>query len=310
MAVAVIIAVLVLAAAFFVICFACYRKAFYLSKNTNKDPHIMLEGEQYEALKNEILPMVDSALKIPYKEVQTVSFDGLKLYGKYYEAKKGAPLEIMFHGYKSIALRDFCGAMQTTLAAGRNVLLIDERAHGKSEGRCLAFGVLERFDCLSWIDFAIKTFGKDTKIILVGVSMGAATVLMASNLELPENVVGIVADSGYTSPKEIIKKVIGEMGLPVKISYFFAFMGAEIFGKFNLHESDAITSVKESKVPILFFHGEDDRFVPCEMVHRLYDAANCPKNILTVKGAGHGLEYMLEKDNYLAELKKFYETIL
>ena len=219
----IIIAAIAVILIFFIICYVCYRMAFYVSPKENKDPHILLDGEQYLALKDETLALVDSALKIPYEDVYTSSHDGLRLHGRYYEVKKGAPVEIMIHGYRSIAMRDFCGALQFTLEAGHNVLVVDQRAHGESEVHCLAFGVLERYDCLAWANFVCEKFGADTKIVLVGVSMGAATVLMASDLDLPENVVGIISDSSYSSPKAIIRKVIGkDMHLPVSISYVFA----------------------------------------------------------------------------------------
>ncbi|MCQ2478975.1 MAG: alpha/beta hydrolase, partial [Clostridia bacterium] len=203
---AILVLVIVLAAVITAACYICYRKVFTFDKNKNTDPRIMLQGEQYAALKDTLVPMVEETLKLPFTDVYVTSFDGLRLHGAYYEAKAGAPVEIMCHGYKSIAVRDFSGGIKLALASVHNVLLSDQRAHGKSEGKCLTFGINERKDCLSWIEYIIGRNGADTKIILMGMSMGAATVLMASELELPKNVVGIVADSAYTSPKAIICK--------------------------------------------------------------------------------------------------------
>lgn len=306
----IILAAVAVILVFFIICYVCYRMAFYVSPKENKDPHILLEGEQYLALKDETLALVDGALAIPYTDVYTTSQDALRLHGRYYEVKKGAPVEIMMHGYRSIAMRDFCGALQFTLATGHNVLVVDQRAHGESEGRALAFGVLERYDCLAWANFAREKFGADTKIVLVGVSMGAATVLMASDLPLPENVVGIVADSAYSSPKAIIRKVIGkDMHLPVSISYVFAYLGGRIFGGFDLHKSSAIESVKNCKLPVLLFHGEDDRFVPCEMCGEIAAACASDVTVLTVPNAGHGLEYLIDKEAYMTTLHVFLKKI-
>ena len=141
------------------------------------------------------------------------------MYGKYYEQKPGAPLEILFHGYHGAAERDFCGGFWLAREAGHNVILVDERGHGKSEGRVLSFGIKEQYDCLEWTKYATERFGEDTKIVLGGISMGASIVLLAAGLDLPNTVKGILADCGYTSPKEIVQKVSGDRGLPVKIMY-------------------------------------------------------------------------------------------
>lgn len=139
---------------------------------------------------------------------------------QYYAGRPGAPVQIMMHGYKSGAERDFCGGAQIAVQGGYHVLLVDQRAHGKSEGRCLTFGIQERYDCRAWVNYAVGRFGADTKILLYGVSMGAATVLMAGGLNLPRNVVGIVADCGYSSPAAIIRKVIRDQHLPIFPVYY------------------------------------------------------------------------------------------
>lgn len=290
--------------------YVCYRITFYTGKKLNKNPYVMLEGEQYAEQKDTITKMLDSVINLEYEDCYTVSVDGYKLHAAYYEADKNAPLEIMFHGYKSIAIRDYCGAMKETLDAGRNVLLVDQRAHGQSEGRCLTFGIKERFDCVSWVDFACKKFGKDKKIVLVGVSMGAATVLMASGLKLPENVVGIIADSGYTSPEAIIKKVIGNMKLPVNVFYPFVYLGARIFGGFNLHETTCPKALQNCKIPVLIYHGEQDYFVPCEMSKEIYNAVKSKKYMLTIPGAGHGLGFIIDNENYNKKLDEFLAETL
>ena len=294
----------------FAVSYICYRKTFYTGKKLNRNPYIMLSGAQYAEQKDTITKMIDSVIDLPYEDCYTVSKDGYKLHAAYYETDKNAPLEIMFHGYKSIALRDYCGAMKETLDAGRNVLLVDQRAHGKSEGKCLTFGIKERFDCLSWVDFACRKFGKDKKILLVGVSMGAATVLMAGGLKLPSNVVGIIADSGYSSPKAIIKKVIGDMKLPVPLCYPFVYLGAAIFGGFNLHETDCPKSLKNCKVPVLIYHGEQDYFVPCEMSGEIFSCVKSKKFILTVPGAGHGLSFLIDRGSYNKKLDEFLKETL
>lgn len=200
--------------------YVCYRLCFSVPKQTEADLFRLPDTEQYAPYREAMTQMVQTVLALPYEDVWIRSDDGLHLHGKYYAGRPGAPVQIMMHGYKSGAERDFCGGAQIAVQGGYHVLLVDQRAHGKSEGRCLTFGIQERYDCRAWVNYALGRFGADTKILLYGVSMGAATVLMAGGLNLPRNVVGIVADCGYSSPAAIIRKVIRDQhlhfpGLPV-----------------------------------------------------------------------------------------------
>ena len=242
---------------------------------------------------------------ITAEDVFINSFDGLKLHGRYYHAKDGAPLDIQFHGYNGNAMRDFCGGNKISRESSHNSLLIDQRAHGMSRGKTISFGINERKDCLSWVRYAVERFGEDTEIVLSGVSMGAATVLMASDLGLPKNVKAIVADCGYSSPKAIINKVMRDSGLPDKLMYPFVWLGAMVFGKFNLTESSAVSAVSESDVPILIIHGGADDFVPCYMAEEIYKACRSEKKLLIVPGAGHGMSYLVDKDLYEKTVKDF-----
>lgn len=178
----IIIVVLTIAALIVAAAYICYRLGFSVPKQTEADLFKFPNTEQYAPFHDDMTSMVKSALAIPYEDVWITSSDGLKLHGKCYVSTPDAPVQIMFHGYKSGAERDFCGGLQVAVQGGFNVLLVDQRAHGKSEGKCLTFGVKERYDCLAWINYAIERFGRDTKIFLYGMSMGAATVLMASGL--------------------------------------------------------------------------------------------------------------------------------
>ena len=300
------IIILVLLAAALALSLVCYKMAFVVPDQSNEDVHKTLSGSQYDALKSEINTLIDEALALPFEEVKITSFDGLKLYGRLYFVSETAPVDILFHGYKSMAIRDFSGGMISNIDRGHNVILVDERAHGKSEGKCLTFGVLERYDCLEWARYASLRFPK-SDIFLFGLSMGAATVLMASDLNLPESVVGIVADCGYSTPKKIIKKVIREMKLPPDLAYPFVWLGGRIFGNFSLSSSDSLRSLKNTKLPVLLIHGDDDRFVPYEMSLENKEACASEISLLTVKNAGHGLSYLVDKEAYISAVDAFCE---
>ena len=174
-------------------------------------------------------------------------------------------MEILFHGYRGDAERDLSKGIERCFKLNRNALIVDLRGIGESEGNVITFGIKERKDCLTWINFAIKEFGNNVEIIITGISMGAATVMMASSMDLPKNVIGTLADCGYSSPKDIIKKVIKQIHLPTFIFYPLIKLGAKLFGKFNLEEYSPYESVQKSKVPIIFIHGNVDNFVPCDM---------------------------------------------
>lgn len=305
----VITAVLIIAA-LIVAAHICYRLGFSVPRQTEADLFRFPDTEQYAPFHEEMTEMVNAALAIPYEDVWITSDDGLRLHGKCYTSTPDAPVQIMFHGYKSGAERDFCGGLQVAVRGGFNVLLVDQRAHGKSEGKCLTFGVKEHHDCLAWIDYAIERFGRDTKIFLYGMSMGAATVLMASGLELPGNVVGIVADCGYTSPEAIIKKVLREQHCPIFPVYYLTRLGGMLFGGFDLESASAVDALTRCKTPVLFIHGGDDRFVPCEMGRENYDrCAAGNKRLLIVPGAGHGISYMIDQRTYLDTLDAFIKSV-
>lgn len=287
--------------------FICFMMAFYASRKVDKNaPEFDIPpGKIYEPYREQMIAWMKEAKAMPCREFTMRSFDGLTLHGKYYECKKGAPIELMMHGYRGTAERDLCGGIQRCFSLGRNCLIIDQRACGKSDGHVITFGVKEHRDCLDWVDLIIKNIDKDARIILCGISMGASTVLMASAKELPKNVVGVLADCGFTSAKEIIQKVIRQMGLPAKLLYPFVRLGALVFGGFNLEETPAVEAVKNAKVPVILYHGTTDDFVPCEMSVKNFEACKAAKQLVTIENAGHGLCYLVEPQKYLETLAEF-----
>lgn len=293
------------AAAILALSHLLYRLAFVVRRIKTLDPRRVPKGEQYAPLREKMLSMIDSAAAIPFQPVETRSFDGLTLRGRYYEAAPGAPLQILFHGYRSTGARDFCGGLPQALQDGYNVLLVDQRAHGGSDGKCLTFGIHERRDCLQWVNFARNQWGAETKITLVGVSMGAATVLMASELPLPENVTGIIADCGYSSPEAILRKVLRDRHCPAGLILPLLRLGARLFGRFDLRAASAEGALKGCRIPVLFLHGEDDRFVPCEMSRINYAACASEKALVTFPGAGHALSYMIDRKGYTHATHEF-----
>lgn len=245
-----------------------------------------------------------------FEEVKIKSFDGLSLSASYYETKKKSPVVIFFHGYRSSFERDGSGGFGHLTESGFNILLVHQRSHGLSEGRSITFGVKERKDCLSWIDYCINRFGKDVKIILMGVSMGSATVLLASGMNLPANVKGIVGDCGYSSAEKIIKSEIKAIHMPVGILYWLTKLSAKVFGGFDLGEADVCNAVSKSKTPILIIHGTQDKFVPYYMAEEIYLSCKGYAKLLKVKDAGHAMSFYQDSALYIKTLDEFLEKVL
>ena len=287
--------------------FICYMMTFYSNHKDLTGNEIILPDQPiYQLFKDDITKDITDVRQLKYEEFSIKSFDGLTLYGKYYESIKGAPIEIMFHGYKGSGERDLSTGVKRAFKCKRNALIVDQRASGKSEGHTITFGINERHDCLSWTNFVVKHFGDDVKIILTGISMGAATVLLASSMDLPKNVIGILADCGYDKASNMIKKVIKEMKLPANFFYPLVKLGAKIFGHFNLEETSPYESVQNSKVPIIFIHGDNDSFVPYYMSDNLYNVCSSKKKLVKISNADHGVSYLVDPDTYITELNNFF----
>ena len=298
-----------LALIFFIIELICFFKTFYSAKQKPLKPgeYRTAPGEIYDPYRPQMIEWIKDLRSRPYEEFSIVSFDGLPLYGKYYECQKGAPIELMFHGYRGTAEQDLCGGVQRCFELGHNAFVVDQRGAGKSGGRTISFGINEHKDCLRWIDCIIDHFGKDVKIILTGISMGASTVLTAAGKELPDNVVFILSDSAFSSPKEIIQKVIVDMRMPPKLVYPFIKISAKLLGNFDLEETSPMEAMRTCKKPVIFFHGKADDYVPCEMSEKIYEACKTHKEIMLVEDAGHGLSCILDHEGYVKTLKKFCE---
>ena len=246
----------------------------------------------------------------PRETWHTSSRDGLRLAAQYIPCPNARATIIMFHGYRSSALHDFSGVLPYYRSLGLNILLCDHRAHGESEGKYITFGVLERYDVLAWTEEHNRRIGADMPVILDGISMGGATVAYAADLDLPQNVVGIIDDCGYSCPKEQIHYVMGLMKIPVFPFYHIADTMARAFARFSFSDVDGRQSLAQARVPCLFIHGEADDFVPCRMGIECHDACQTSKRIFVCKDAGHGLSYITETEKCKEMLREFLDEIL
>lgn len=186
---------------------------------------------------------------------------------------------------------------------GFNVLLIDNRAHGASDGRWVTMGVKEAEDLKKWAYWIARRYPA-TQILLDGVSMGSSTVLNASCLQLPSNVKGIVADCGYTSTHDVVLNIFNQYHIPNIAITFWGEFFARCHG-FSLKRKNPIISVEKAKLPALFIHGDSDTFVPTYMVDELYKHYAGEKTLIKTPNTGHAASFTIQPEMCQEAVKKF-----
>lgn len=245
--------------------------------------------------------------KSNYENAYIQSDDGLKLHS--YEIKNPKKTNnwvIVVHGYTSEG-KFMASFANKFYDMGYNVLVPDLRGHGQSEGDYIGMGWHDRLDIIRWINKIIEE-DKDANIILHGVSMGAATVMMTSGEELPSNVKVIIEDCGYTSVKdEFAYQLKALFKLPSFPIINVASLMCKMKAGYWFGEGSAVKQVAKSKIPTLFIHGDADDFVPYFMLDKLYDAANCTKEKLVIKGAAHARAAVVDPELYWNTIKKFID---
>ncbi len=299
----IVIAVIAVNAAGFIIGLRfTYKTAFYSDPNKRSDPYRRLPADSTDPQIICHRALVDDISNLPTERVYITSRDGLKLSARYYHVKDGAPIEILCHGYRSMHQRDFSGIHKIGEALGHNLLMIDQRAHGESEGTTITFGIKECIDVVDWVEYLRGRFG-DVPMLLYGVSMGAATVLMASGEKLPDCVKCVIADCPMSSALEIIKLVAAGMGPASSFAGMLARLSARMHG-FVLTSNSAEEAVKRAEVPILLLHGDEDDFVPYYMSEKIA-AANPKIQFETFRCRPHAESYLAETERYTQIVNDF-----
>ncbi len=245
---------------------------------------------------------------MPYINVYIKSFDGLRLYGALLE-NSSDKIVICVHGFTGSGKKDFASLAQAYYKNGYNVLLVDNRAHGQSEGKYVGFGVLDRFDLRNWVKYVINRFGSNVQIFLHGISMGAATVLMASSI-MPKNVRGIIADCGFTSVYEIFEYVLKrDYHLPKFPIIYLTNIMSKIRAGYGYKDVNTTAEIARSDIPILFIHGENDEFVPLWMTMKNYSHCKAYKELFIVRESEHAESHYIDKKGYERRILTFIEKI-
>lgn len=247
-----------------------------------------------------------------FEQWEMISNDGLALKGYFLEAKEPTNKTVVFaHGYLGRGNDMGLYGQYYYEDLGYNVFFFDMRGHGKSEGAYIGFGWHDRLDIINWLDVIKDKKGSELEFVLHGLSMGAATVLMASGEKLPENVKAIIADSPYTSVYDLFEYQMQRMyhlpAIPILPSTSVV---TQMKAGYSLSKASALDQVKNAEVPILFIHGNADTFVPTDMTLTLYENTKSEKEILLIDGASHGEGFVLEKSNYTATVNKFLQKYI
>jgi len=236
------------------------------------------------------------------------SKDGITLAGRFFKNMESHQIAILFHGYRSIAENDFSVYFKWYFEHGYHVLLVDQRAHGKSEGKYITFGVKEREDCIKWCQYVSENFAFIDTIILGGMSMGSATILLASDLQLPLKVKAMVADCGYTSPLDILSHVAScKYGMDITLLLPFINFLCKKKAKFDLKTCSVLEAMKKNQLPILFIHGTSDDFIPSKMSKQNFEACQSRKELVLVECVNHGLSCVYDKEKIFNALHQFLE---
>lgn len=296
---------LILASGAYVFAIACVRKKeipWLVEEEIKKTSY----GKYYECISDTDCWLRDNDAK----DIYITSEDGLRLRGRWVACENPKGTILFAHGYRSTPLLDFGVALPFYHERGFNILLPDQRSHGESQGRFITFGVKESADMLRWILYINKR-NENLPILLSGMSMGASTMLFLIDEDLPDNVKGIIADCGFTSPKDIISYVFtNTTHLPATLFVWATDVFARLIAGFSFSEKDTRKTLQKNSLSILMVHGESDDFVPCWMSKEGYAACTGNKDLFIVKDAGHGVSFLVDPDGYGKKLVEFVDNIL
>ena len=261
------------------------------------------EGHPLAAIQKEVIES-QRFFEEHHGERIVIHANGVDLSARLFKQDNPIGRILLFHGYRSVAEADFGAIMDFYHSMGYELLLVDQRAHGKSSGSWIGFGLLERYDCLSWTRYMNHEHGV-LPTFYAGLSMGSTTVLMALGCELPSNVRGVIADCGFTSPKEVLFLAMKRKKMPIKLVMPIVSLFFKLFAGYFPGEYSTTEALRSTTVPVLFIHGTKDHLVPVEMTLENHRVCNSEKELLLVEGAGHGTSLFLDRPNVEGHIRAF-----
>lgn len=255
------------------------------------------------------IPKFKPFRELLFESADIISFDGLRLHADFLRGEPGTKVTMIFcHGYKSEAAFDFAAMYDFYRSLGYNLVYLNMRAHGKSGGKYIGFGVLDRFDVQSWAKKVAELF-PDTSIFLHGMSMGAASILQSADLELDPAVCGIIADCGFSSTNEVFRNLVGGLYHLPATPFVDIFEAVNrMTAGYGFTDADSVRSMERSRLPLAYICGDCDRYVPLDMAMRIYNACVQDKVLLIAEGAGHAASFMTENEKYRNLITEFINT--
>ncbi|WPC24662.1 alpha/beta hydrolase [Brachyspira hyodysenteriae] len=270
------------------------NKKLFERKESSKE-----ESEEKKRIKEQRRIWFESS----QKDVYTTSSDNLKLHAHLINNNSNVYV-IIVHPYEARGsyMKYF---IEKFYNMGFNILAIDLRTHGESEGKIYSLGYLERLDVLAWIKYINDNYD-NSQIILYGISMGANAVMMCCNEDGTNNVKTIIEDAGFTNAYEQLKR---RLDMAYKFSFLPIVEATSLIAKirlgFSFKDIDVKKRVSMSKIPILFIHGDKDELVDYNMVNKLYDACSSEKEKLIIKDGHHISAVFSNEDLYWNTIKNF-----
>lgn len=300
----------VAAAAVWAVAERFYRIAFVRAKEEPVDINAL--GKPWTAYLDEVRDGIEWFLSHVTEEVSVSSFDGLRLTARVIEQENARGTALLCHGYRSQGFLDFSCAFSFYYEQGLNLVVIDERACGLSEGDTITFGLNESRDVRTWLDWVNGRYGDDRPVILGGVSMGCTTVLLSLEHDLPSNVVGIIGDCGFTSPWDQLTYILRrDYHLPpFPLMHLVNVLFRRRTGC-DLRAKSTVTALgNNTRIPVLFIHGGADRFVPTDFSRENYRACAADKDLLIVESAAHATSFLADPIAYRKRAKAFLDRVL
>lgn len=271
--------------------------------NLDKSPELPVKKPLHVRLCREGYAEFDAMEK---EDVWIESFDGRRLHGYFIQNEKARKVVISFHGYNTEARKEY-PLHHSYYQDGYTVLIVDQRGVGKSQGPFITMGLLERRDCLRWIDYVVARYGGDVQILLEGLSMGATTIMMAAQDIHAPQVKGMIVNCGFNSCSDQLAYTITRLlHLPRFPVLATVKLYARLLAKYDMDAITAAESLANSDIPLLMFHGAKDTFVPYENLEEIYPHARTShKKMVSCEHAAHGIARFEDTELYERELRQF-----
>ena len=281
-----------------------------------KRPRLMRSVARRVVLKNmpgsKALQVIHAADKALAGKVHTIveihaSLDGIRLIGHWLPVENAKRIILAAHGWRSTWSETFGGIADTLAKQGCSVLYLEQRGHSASGGKTIGLGLLERYDCLDWVAWCCRQCNGMLPVYLYGLSMGAASVMLSTGVGLPEEVHGIIADCGYTSPRALLNDVLHRL-LHLRARFWERFPNTIYRLRVGVRsdESSVQEALRDQKIPLLLIHGQADRLASPKMSERIYESYPGPKHILRVPDAVHAMSMYVDPASYAMALSDFW----